>query len=127
MIKPYKSFFSRYVLCNFVKNRIQHMCFSVNIAKFLRITIFIEHRWWLLECRAIILKQVRLATGAFLRCSFRKVFLNSWSIGRRISTAKSDLSRVAPAALLQSISVMDNFLEVLQDFKENSFQYNKDL
>ena len=41
-----------------------------------------------------------VASAAFLRCPFRKIFLNFWSIGRRISTAVSDLSRVAPAALL---------------------------
>ena len=29
-----------------------------------------------------------------------KIYLNSWSTGRRISTAESDLSKVAPATLL---------------------------
>ena len=65
--------------------------------------------------RVITLKET-VASAAFLRCSFRKIFLNSWSIGRRISTAVSDLSRVAPAALLWSISVMDDFLQILQGF-----------
>ena len=59
--------------------------------------------------------------------SFRKIFPNSCSIGRRISTVEGDLSRFAPAKLLLSLSVMDNFLEILQEFKENSFQYKKQL
>ena len=58
---------------------------------------------------------------------FRKIFLNTWSIGRRISTAESGLSRVAPATLLLSFSVMDNFQEILQEFKENRFQFKKQL
>ena len=40
---------------------------------------------------------------------------------------KSDLSRVAPATLLLLLSVMDNFLEILKEFKENNFQYKKSL
>ena len=86
--------------CNYIKKRLQHRCFPVNIAEFLRIAIFIEHLWWLLECRVITLKQVQIATRAFLRCSFTKTFLNFQSIGRGVSIAESDLTRVAPAALL---------------------------
>ena len=37
-------------------------------------------------------------------------------------TAENDLSRVSLATLMLSFSVMDNFLEILQEFKENSFQ-----
>ena len=40
---------------------------------------------------------------------------------------EGDLSRFAPAKLLLSLSVMDNFLEILQEFKENSSQYKKQL
>ena len=74
----------------------------MNTAEFLRIAIFIEHLWRLLECRVEVdtLKQVQIATTAFLRCSFTKAFPNFWSIGRRVSIAESDLTRVAPAALL---------------------------
>ena len=34
--------------CDFIKKRLQHRCFPVNIAKFLRTAFFIEHLWWLL-------------------------------------------------------------------------------
>ena len=34
--------------CNFTKKRLQHRCFPVNIAKFLRRIFFIEHFQWLL-------------------------------------------------------------------------------
>ena len=34
--------------CNFIKKRLQHRCFPVNIAKFLRTAFSIEHLWWLL-------------------------------------------------------------------------------
>ena len=36
--------------------------------------------------------------------------------------AESDLSRVSLVTLMLSFSVMDNFLEILQEFKENGFQ-----
>ena len=98
---------------------------SCGYCEFLGIAIFMEHLWWLLECRVITVKRVLVASAVFLRCSFRKIFLYSWSIGRRISTAESDLNRVAPVTLLLTLSVMDNFLEILQEFKKNGFQYNK--
>ena len=34
--------------CNFIKKRLQHRCFPVNFAKFLRTLFFIEHLWWVL-------------------------------------------------------------------------------
>ena len=38
-----------------IKKRLQHRCFSVNIAKFLRTLFFIEHLWWpLLYFKAFI-------------------------------------------------------------------------
>ena len=93
-------------VCKFIQKRPHHRRFNVNIAEFLRIAIFIEHLWWLPEYRVLTL-------AVFVRCSLRKIFLNSWSITRRISTAESDLSRAASATLLLSLSVMDNFLEIL--------------
>ena len=36
-------------VCNFIiKKGLQHKCFPVNTAKFLRAAFFIEHLWWLL-------------------------------------------------------------------------------
>ena len=34
--------------CTFIKKRLQHRCFPVNIEQFLRTAFFIEHLWWLL-------------------------------------------------------------------------------
>ena len=34
--------------CIFIKKRLEHRCFPVNTAKFLRTTFFTEHLWWLL-------------------------------------------------------------------------------
>ena len=34
--------------CDFIKRRLQHRCFLVNIPKFLRTSFFTEHLWWLL-------------------------------------------------------------------------------
>ena len=37
--------------CNFIKKTLQHRCFPVYIAKFLRTPFFTEHLWWLfLHC-----------------------------------------------------------------------------
>ena len=38
----------RNILLNFIKKRLQHGCFPVNIAKILKIAYFIEHLRWLL-------------------------------------------------------------------------------
>ena len=35
-------------VCNFIKKRLSHSCFPLNIAKFLRVAFFKEHLWWLL-------------------------------------------------------------------------------
>ena len=36
---------------NFIKKKLQHRCFAVNITKFLRTSFFAEHLWWLfLHC-----------------------------------------------------------------------------
>ena len=35
--------------CNFIKNRLQHMCFPVNTKKLLRTAFLIEHLRWLLR------------------------------------------------------------------------------
>ena len=40
---------------------------------------------------------------------------------------ESDLSKVLPATLLKSLSVMGNFLDVFREFTKNSFQYKKHL
>ena len=40
---------------------------------------------------------------------------------------ESDLSKVLPATLLKSLSVMGNFLDVFPEFTKNSFQYKKHL
>ena len=35
--------------CNFIKKRLRHRCFPVNVAKFLRTRFFTEHLRWLLQ------------------------------------------------------------------------------
>ena len=70
---------------------------------------------------------MRTAEAAFWRVSSGKLFLNSWSILRKITTMESDLDKVVLATLLISLSVMGNFLEVFQEFNKNSFQYKKHL
>ena len=70
---------------------------------------------------------MRTAEAAFWRVSSGKLFLNSWSILRKITTMESDLNKVVLATLLISLSVMGNFLEVFQEFNKNSFQYKKHL
>ena len=45
-------------VCTFIKNRLQHRCFPVNIVKFLRATFFIEHLWWLLTKSSVSKKPV---------------------------------------------------------------------
>ena len=40
--------FAGFKTCNFLKKVLQHSCFPVNIAKFLKTAFSIEHLWWLL-------------------------------------------------------------------------------
>ena len=86
--------------CSSIKKRLQHRSFPVNIAEILRIAIFTDHLWRLLEWSIITLKQVKLHQLPFWGISFRETVRNYWSIGRGIFTAESDLSRVALATLL---------------------------
>ena len=42
----------------FIKIRLQHRCFLVNIAKFLRKIFFIEHLWWLLLVDIFVISSI---------------------------------------------------------------------
>ena len=67
-------------------------------------------------------REMRAAEVAFSRVSSGKLFSNSWSIWRKITTIESDLTKFVPTTLLKSLSVMDTFLEDSQEFnKEGSF------
>ena len=70
---------------------------------------------------------MRAAEAAFWRISSGKLFLNSWSILRKITAMKSNLSKVVPNTLLKLFFVMGDFLEVFQEFNINSYQYKKHL
>ena len=37
----------RHKACIFIKKRLQHRCFCINFAKFLRAAVFRKHLWWL--------------------------------------------------------------------------------
>ena len=65
------------------------------------------------------------AKAAFWMFSSGKLFINSWSILRKLTTMESDLSKVVPSTLLKSLSVIGNFLEVFKEYNKNSFQYKK--
>ena len=82
--------------CNFIKKRLQHKCFPMNILKFLRAAIFIEDLRWLvleilsvtvlatfklvkkykhykkrLDYRCVVRTESNIYDGAFLRNYFR--------------------------------------------------------
>ena len=56
------------------------------------------------------------------RWSWRKLFLNSLCIPRKVSISKRNLSKVASTTLLKSLSVMKD-LKVFKEFDKNSFQH----
>ena len=60
--------------CSFIKKRLQHICFPVNIVKFLRIVFFIEHLWWM----SFGIHDLTSLSGheqiCFSRLSFRRYF-----------------------------------------------------
>ena len=53
------------------------------------------------------------------RCPLRKLFLNSWSIFRKIFTTESNKNEVAHTTLLKSFPVMRNFLEIILESNKN--------
>ena len=53
--------------CNFIKKRLQHRCFPVKFAKFLRTLIFTEHLRWLLLI--LILNKLRHLQEPAFDCS----------------------------------------------------------
>ena len=61
------------------------------------------------------------ATGVVCwRCFLKKSFLNSICILKNVCIRENDLSKVTATTLLESVSLMDNFLEVFQGFNKNS-------
>ena len=51
---------------NFIEKRLQHRCFPVNIVKFIRTALFIEHLRWLLLRLIKQLFEMNSTTGGFL-------------------------------------------------------------
>ena len=66
-------FFKIGVVKNFTtftrKHETQHRCFPVNVAKFLRLTFFTEHLWWLL---LFLLNALPYPINAFPKISTKK-------------------------------------------------------
>ena len=50
----------RLKVCNFIKRRLQHRCFLVKFAKFLRTPFFTEHLRWLLLKLNILMLQLQI-------------------------------------------------------------------
>ena len=65
--------------CNFIKERLQHRCFPVNFAKFLRAPLFTEHLHWLIMTvsgfHTATLLKMRLQQRCF-SVNFAKIFKN---------------------------------------------------
>ena len=96
-------------------NNVATQVFSLEYCKIFRNSYFVEHLWWLLKCRVMTLKQVNVASTVFLRSSFRKLFLNYWSVGTRICW------------YLTFVFMMYEFLEtifLLCEFPPNFSDYN---
>ena len=70
---------------------------------------------------------MRTVEAAFWKVFSGKLFLNSWSVLRKIATMERDLNKVVPDTLLKSLPVMGNLLKVSQEFNKNFFQYKKQL
>ena len=49
LCKSMDRFLSIWWAWSFIKKRLQHRCFTVSIAKFLRTPFYTEHLWWLLQ------------------------------------------------------------------------------
>ena len=74
---------------SFLKKRLGHRCFPVNIAKFVRTPFFKEHLWWLLlqigkiwtVCQILLFRlQRERAISIFFLVKYAKVISWSWVI-----------------------------------------------
>ena len=63
--------------CNFIKKRLQHGCFPVNIAKCLRTAFFKEHLRWLFLLKFTVQIQVFLHPCGLFLINYRNVTTNS--------------------------------------------------
>ena len=68
---------------------------------------------------------MRAVEAAFWKVFSGKLFLNFWSILRKIATMERGLNKIVPDTLLKSLPVMGNLLKVSQEFNKNFFQYKK--
>ena len=55
----------------------------------------------------------------------KKLLLNSLCVLRKACITERNLSKVTLAMLLKSLSVNDNFVEVLPEFNKNIFEHKK--
>ena len=62
---------------NFIKKRLQHMCFPVHIANFLR-TLFYKHLWWLFLTRRFFFSELKYTTFDLLNTNIFVVCLKYW-------------------------------------------------
>ena len=82
---------------NFIKKRLQHRCFPVNIGKLLRTDFFIEHHRWLLLSELTVQYWASVSTNKssssdqsmFFTCSLLNVYFNDVQLDRWLHLSSS--------------------------------------
>ena len=77
--------------CNFIKKRLQHRCFPVNITKFLRTRFFIEHFWRLFLKKKIIIPALGLTH------TFEHPFLQHFALPKHSKSFSHSLTATTPS------------------------------
>ena len=114
---------------SFIKKRLQHRCFALNIGKLLRTASFIEHLWWLLlkktesclscvEWRFVIFSLFEMR---MLRQKRNKSYLWLSNLIKRLLIIVYQLSLFTSEAVFRRYSAKKKlFLKISQNAQENS-------
>ena len=98
------------IIC-FIKKILQHRYFSVNIAKFLKTALFIEHLRWLL----LVQQQPWMQGFFYIFCLFK---LFSWIILKKNKIKRLVSKTQALAKLFFSRTIVEEIKQVLGDIIE---------
>ena len=88
--------------CNFIKERLQHNCFSVKFAKFLRISFLKKFPWLLLRFQLMFSKEFGAKAGATVSNKYQILLEKKYLLPRKSRTShgrrsvKKDLHRCFP-------------------------------
>ena len=123
--------------CNFVKKKLEHRCFLVNIAKFLRTPFFIEHLWWLLLILVAIFKKKKKKKTdlqvtwklAILQIVYKKtdeLYIEWQRVVQRVTRSDNEWHRVVQRMTTISTTSDNEWYSEWQPMKKTSNEWQRE-